>query len=209
MLHHQKWICTDVFLREAFGWRCAEREWLVCVVLSSNGSTIFLDAEAKRRLTDNSINLGIKQASTALCGMSSMSWAIQAGTGWTMEHNILWSLSHLVTDNFDLTETTATLTWLRWKQLLACYLFLLTVVIPMLPIYPSPSWYENWSQAFHSTVSASSREWAWRTGLLATRGYYWVEPNILLLFTIAPHLKHGCCSFFHGGCDIGLDFDLA
>ena len=51
------------------------------MVLSSIGSTIFLDAEAKRRLTANSINLGIKQASTALCGMSSMSWAIQAGTG--------------------------------------------------------------------------------------------------------------------------------
>ena len=46
-------------------------------------------------------------------------------------------------------------------------------------------------------------------GLLATRGYYWVQPNILLLFTITPHLKDGCSSFFHGGCDIGLDFDLA
>ena len=28
-------------------------------------------------------------------------------------------------------------------------------------------------------------------GLLATCGYYWVQPNILLLFTITPHLKDG------------------
>ena len=41
-------------------------------------------------------------------------------------------------------------------------------------------------------------------GVLATRGYYWVQPNILLLFTITPHLKHGCCSFFHAG-DVILD----
>ena len=142
--------------------------------------------------------------------MSSMSWAIQAGTGWTMEHNILWSLSHLVTDNFDLTETTATYTWLRRKQLLAFYLQLQTVVIPNAPnlsisilireLKPGIPFYCVCVITGVSLKDGSTR-------------YSW----ILLGRTEYTSVIHNCSTsqawllfvLSRGGCDIGLDFDLA
>ena len=81
------------------------------------------------------------------------------------------------------------------KQWLAFYLYLLMFVIPN-----SPN---------HITMSASVREWAWRRVYSLLVDIVGSNRYILLLFTITPHLKDGCSSFFHGGCDIGLDFDLA
>ena len=131
------------------------------------------------------INKICKLICQAIC-WNMMNWICCSEFGTSLF--ILWSLPRVN----DLTETTATFTWPRRSN--------------AKPLFTDVC-HPKFSQSYYYVciITGVSLE----AGLLATRGNYWVQPNILQLFTITPHLKDGCSSFFHGGCDIGLDFDLA
>ena len=103
----------------------------------------------------------------------------------------------------DIPFHTVVITKSEWLDCDNCNLYLTETkaIVGILPLI-TDGCHSRCSQSYYyvCTITGVSLE----AGLLATRGNYWVQPNILQLFTITPHLKHGCCSFFHAG-DVILD----